>query len=27
LHHLFRMHEQRRPSAVVSETEHVQSRK
>jgi hydroxymethylpyrimidine/phosphomethylpyrimidine kinase len=26
LHHLFRMHEQRRPSAVVSETEHVHSR-
>ena len=26
LHHLFRMYEQRRPSAVVSETEHVHSR-
>ena len=26
LHHLFRMHEQRRPGAVVSETEHVHSR-
>lgn len=26
LHHLFRMHEQRRSSAVVSETEHVHSR-
>ncbi len=26
LHHLFRMHEQRRASAVVSETEHVHSR-
>ena len=26
LHHLYRMHEQRRPSAVVSETEHVHAR-
>lgn len=26
LHHLFRLHEQRRPSAVVSETEHAHSR-
>jgi hydroxymethylpyrimidine/phosphomethylpyrimidine kinase len=26
LHHLYRMHEQRRPTAVVSETEHVHAR-